>query len=47
VSLKDSAEQMKAAIHVHITEQLKNQKRLSRLPSALKKTILERLLEKA
>jgi hypothetical protein len=47
VSLKDSAGQMKEDIHVHITEQLKNQKRLSRLPGALKKTILERLLEKA
>ncbi|KAG1759274.1 hypothetical protein EDD22DRAFT_849351 [Suillus occidentalis] len=47
VSLKDSAEQMKEDIHVHITEQLKNQKRLSRLPGALKTTILERLLEKA
>ncbi|KAG2361082.1 hypothetical protein BDR07DRAFT_1410806 [Suillus spraguei] len=40
-------EQMKADICVHITEQLKNQKRLSRLPDALKKTILEKLLEKA
>ncbi|KAG1869316.1 hypothetical protein C8R48DRAFT_771465 [Suillus tomentosus] len=47
VSLKDSVEQMKAAIHVHITEQLTNQKHLSRLPGALKRTILERLLEKA
>ncbi|KAG2738671.1 hypothetical protein P692DRAFT_20702541, partial [Suillus brevipes Sb2] len=47
VSLKDSAGQMKEDIHVHITEQLKNQKRLSRLPGALKKTILEKLLEKA
>ncbi|KAG1738300.1 hypothetical protein EDD22DRAFT_1009312 [Suillus occidentalis] len=47
VSLKDSAGQMKEDIHVHITEQLKNQKRLARLPGALKKTILERLLEKA
>jgi hypothetical protein len=47
LSLKDSAEQMKADICAHITEQLKNQKRLSRLPDALKTTILEKLLEKA
>ncbi|KAG1751894.1 hypothetical protein EDB19DRAFT_1206608 [Suillus lakei] len=47
VSLKDSAEQMKEDIHAHITEQLKAQKQLSRLPNALKKTILEKLLEKA
>ncbi|KAG2076215.1 hypothetical protein BDR04DRAFT_1149267 [Suillus decipiens] len=47
LSLKDSAEQMKADICAHITEQLKNQKRLSRLPDALKKTILEKLLENA
>ncbi|KAG1719034.1 hypothetical protein EDB19DRAFT_1919458 [Suillus lakei] len=47
VSLKDSAEQMKADIQVHITEQLKTQKRLSRLPDTLKTTILEKLLEKA
>ncbi|KAG2068548.1 hypothetical protein BDR04DRAFT_1143813 [Suillus decipiens] len=39
--------QMKADICAHTTEQLKNQKRLSRLPHALKKTILEKLLEKA
>ncbi|KAG2361071.1 hypothetical protein BDR07DRAFT_1610413 [Suillus spraguei] len=45
--LKDSAEQMKADICAHITEQLKTQKKLSRLSDALKKTILERLLEKA
>ncbi|KAG2092686.1 hypothetical protein BD769DRAFT_1679007 [Suillus cothurnatus] len=37
VSLKNSAEQMKADIDLHITEQLKNQK----------DTILEKLLEKA
>jgi hypothetical protein len=47
LSLKDSAEQMKADICAHITEQLKKQKRLSRLPDALKKTILQKLLEKA
>ncbi|KAG1778794.1 hypothetical protein EV702DRAFT_1217465 [Suillus placidus] len=47
VSLKDSAEQMKADICAHITEQLKAQKKLSRLSDALKKTILEKLLEKA
>ncbi|KAG2361085.1 hypothetical protein BDR07DRAFT_1486350 [Suillus spraguei] len=47
LSPKDSAEQMKADICAHITEQLKNQKRLSRLPHALKKTILEKLLDKA
>ncbi|KAG1721344.1 hypothetical protein EDB19DRAFT_2044402 [Suillus lakei] len=47
VSLKDSAEQMKADIHAHIAEQLQAQKQLSRLPDALKKTILEKLLEKA
>ncbi|KAG1863054.1 hypothetical protein F4604DRAFT_1683657 [Suillus subluteus] len=45
LSMKDSAEQMKADICAHITEQLKNQKRLSRLSDALKKTILEKLLE--
>ncbi|KAG1732163.1 hypothetical protein EDB19DRAFT_1300261 [Suillus lakei] len=47
VSLKDSAGQMKADIYAHITEQLKTQKQLSRLTDALKKTILEKLLEKA
>ncbi|KAG1772939.1 hypothetical protein EV702DRAFT_1245597 [Suillus placidus] len=47
VSLKDSAEQMKADICAHITEQLKTQKKLSRLSDALKRTILEKLLEKA
>ncbi|KAG2347297.1 hypothetical protein BDR05DRAFT_958803 [Suillus weaverae] len=47
VSLKDSAEQMKADICAHITEQLKAQKKLSRLSDALKKTILDKLLEKA
>ncbi|KAG1818675.1 uncharacterized protein BJ212DRAFT_1479667 [Suillus subaureus] len=47
MSLKDSAGQMKEDIHVHITEQLKNQKRLSRLPDVLQKTTLEKLLEKA
>jgi hypothetical protein len=47
VSLKNSAEQMKADIDLHITEQLKIQKRLSRLPDTLKDTILEKLLEKA
>ncbi|KAG2128247.1 hypothetical protein DEU56DRAFT_957600 [Suillus clintonianus] len=47
ISLKDSAEQIKADIQVHITEQLNTQKRLSRLPDTLKKTILEKLLEKA
>ncbi|KAG2067881.1 hypothetical protein BDR04DRAFT_823975 [Suillus decipiens] len=47
LSLKDSAEQMKADIHVHIMGQLKNQKRLSRLPDVLKKMVLEKLLEKA
>ncbi|KAG1847838.1 hypothetical protein DFJ58DRAFT_730021 [Suillus subalutaceus] len=47
MSLKDSAGQMKEDIHVHITEQLSTQKRLSQLPDALKKTILEKLLEKA
>ncbi|KAG1733700.1 hypothetical protein EDB19DRAFT_2041132 [Suillus lakei] len=47
VSLKDSAGQVKADIHAHITEQLKTQKQLSRLPDALKRTILEKLLEKA
>ncbi|KAG2076223.1 hypothetical protein BDR04DRAFT_1090142 [Suillus decipiens] len=45
--LKDSAEQMKADICAHITEQLKTQKKLSRLSDALKKAILEKLLEKA
>ncbi|KAG1856206.1 hypothetical protein C8R48DRAFT_718727 [Suillus tomentosus] len=45
--LKDSAEQMKADICAHITEQLNTQKKLSRLPHELKKTILEKLLEKA
>lgn len=38
---------MKEDILVHITEQLKTQKKLSRLSDALKKTILEKLLEKA
>ncbi|KAG1819004.1 uncharacterized protein BJ212DRAFT_68873 [Suillus subaureus] len=47
LSLKDSSEQMKADICTHITEQLKNQKKLSRLSEPLKKTILEKLLEKA
>ncbi|KAG2362413.1 hypothetical protein BDR07DRAFT_1028943 [Suillus spraguei] len=47
LSLKDSAEQMKADIHVHIMGQLTNQKRLSRLPDVLKKIVLEKLLEKA
>ncbi|KAG1793063.1 uncharacterized protein HD556DRAFT_517086 [Suillus plorans] len=45
--LKDSAEQMKADICAHITEQLNTQKKLSRLPHELKKIILEKLLEKA
>lgn len=39
MSLKDSAEQMKEDILVHITEQLKIQKKLSRLSDALKKMI--------
>ncbi|KAG2336151.1 hypothetical protein BDR05DRAFT_1015909 [Suillus weaverae] len=47
VSLKDSAEQMKADICAHITEQLKAQKKLSCLSDVLKKSILEKLLEKA
>ncbi|KAG1778802.1 hypothetical protein EV702DRAFT_1195823 [Suillus placidus] len=47
VSLKDSAEQMKADICAHITEQLKTQKKLSCLSDTLKKTISEKLLEKA
>ncbi|KAG0699159.1 hypothetical protein DFH29DRAFT_1002195 [Suillus ampliporus] len=47
VSLKDQAEQMQEDIRVHITEQLKTQKRLSCLPETLKKTILEKMLEKA
>jgi hypothetical protein len=47
LSLKDSAEQMKADICAHITEQLKTQKKLLRLPDELKKTILEKLLGKA
>ncbi|KAG2145231.1 hypothetical protein DEU56DRAFT_198082 [Suillus clintonianus] len=47
MSLKDSAEQIKADIQVHITEQLKTQRRLSRLPDTLKKLIMEKLLEKA
>ncbi|KAG2120291.1 hypothetical protein BD769DRAFT_1777642 [Suillus cothurnatus] len=47
LSLKDSAEQMKADIHAHITEQLKTQKRLSRLPNELKETILGKLSGKA
>ncbi|KAG1771903.1 hypothetical protein EV702DRAFT_1201783 [Suillus placidus] len=47
VSLKDSAEQMKADICAHITEQLKTRKKLSRLSDALKKTILEKLSENA
>ncbi|KAG2340391.1 hypothetical protein BDR05DRAFT_966904 [Suillus weaverae] len=47
MSLKDSAEQMKADMCVHITEQLKTQKRLSRLPDTLRTSILEKLLEKA
>jgi hypothetical protein len=47
MSLKDSAGRMKADICAHITEQLKTQKRLSRLPDTLKSTILEKLLEKA
>ncbi|KAG2040633.1 hypothetical protein BDR03DRAFT_96214 [Suillus americanus] len=47
MSLKDSAEQMKADICTYITEQLKTQKKLSRLSDTLKETILEKLLEKA
>ncbi|KAG1862115.1 hypothetical protein DFJ58DRAFT_725530 [Suillus subalutaceus] len=47
MSLKDSAGQMKDDIQVHITEQLSTQKRLSQLPDGLKKTVLEKLLEKA
>ncbi|KAG2340434.1 hypothetical protein BDR05DRAFT_1002613 [Suillus weaverae] len=47
ISLKDSTEQMKADICAHITEQLKAQKRLSRLSDELKNTIFEKLLEKA
>ncbi|KAG1885074.1 hypothetical protein F4604DRAFT_1918740 [Suillus subluteus] len=47
LSLKDSAQQMKADICAHITEQLKTQKKLSYLSDALKETILEKLLEKA
>ncbi|KAG2040629.1 hypothetical protein BDR03DRAFT_1007827 [Suillus americanus] len=47
LSLKDSAEHMKADICAHITEQLKTQRKLSRLSDALKKTILEKLLGKA
>ncbi|KAG1900274.1 uncharacterized protein F5891DRAFT_1035040 [Suillus fuscotomentosus] len=47
MSLKDSAEQMKADICTHITEQLKTQKRLSRLPETLRNLISEKLLEKA
>ncbi|KAG2092685.1 hypothetical protein BD769DRAFT_1679006 [Suillus cothurnatus] len=47
LSLKDSAEQMKADIHAHITEQLKTQKKLSRLSDELKKMILEKLSGKA
>jgi hypothetical protein len=47
MSLKDNAAQMKNDIQVHITEQLENRKRLSRLPVALKNIILTRLLEKA
>ncbi|KAG1886755.1 hypothetical protein F4604DRAFT_1917583 [Suillus subluteus] len=47
LSLKDSAEQMKADICVYITEQLKTRKKLSCLSDTLKKTILEKLLEKA
>ncbi|KAG1850980.1 hypothetical protein C8R48DRAFT_778011 [Suillus tomentosus] len=47
IFLKDSAEQMKADICAHITEQLKTQKRLSRLPETLRNLILEKLLEKA
>ncbi|KAG1871313.1 hypothetical protein DFJ58DRAFT_722735 [Suillus subalutaceus] len=46
LSLKDNARQMKD-IRVHIEEQLENQKRLSQLPDALKKTISEKLLENA
>ncbi|KAG2039793.1 hypothetical protein BDR03DRAFT_893683, partial [Suillus americanus] len=38
---------MKADICAHITEQLKTQRKLSRLSDALKKTILEKLLGKA
>ncbi|KAG1737778.1 hypothetical protein EDB19DRAFT_1829369 [Suillus lakei] len=44
ISLKDSAEQMKADICAHVTEQLKTQKRLSRLPDTLRKMILEKLV---
>ncbi|KAG1775656.1 hypothetical protein EV702DRAFT_1046763 [Suillus placidus] len=47
ISLKDRAEQMKEDIYLHITGQLKTQERLSRLPEALKKTILEKLSKKA
>ncbi|KAG1778801.1 hypothetical protein EV702DRAFT_138704 [Suillus placidus] len=47
ISLKDRAEEIKADIRVHITEQLKTQEKLSRLSDTLKDTILEKLLEKA
>ncbi|KAG2103465.1 uncharacterized protein F5147DRAFT_809212 [Suillus discolor] len=47
ILLKDSAEWMKADICAHITEQLKTQKRLSRLPETLRNLISEKLLEKA
>jgi ankyrin repeat protein len=47
MSLKDSAEQMKVDICTHITEELKTQKKLSRLSEALKTIILDKLSEKA
>ncbi|KAG0699158.1 hypothetical protein DFH29DRAFT_61721 [Suillus ampliporus] len=47
VSLMDKADKMQDDIRVHITEQLKTQKRLSRLPEMLRTMILEKLLEKA
>ncbi|KAG1720150.1 hypothetical protein EDB19DRAFT_1965798 [Suillus lakei] len=47
MTLKDSAEQMHADIHAHITEQLKTRKRFSRLPDTLKKRILEKLSTRA
>ncbi|KAG0691812.1 hypothetical protein DFH29DRAFT_1010121 [Suillus ampliporus] len=47
ISLKDKADKMQDDIRVHITEQLKTQKRLSRLPETLRTMILEKLLEKA
>ncbi|KAG2361077.1 hypothetical protein BDR07DRAFT_92543 [Suillus spraguei] len=47
ISLEDSAKQMKADIDLHIEKQLKTQERLSCLSDELKKTILEKLSEKA